>query len=207
MHDAWMTEPSFAKILLACDDASSLRLKGGNWFIRKLPGDRSLGYLHKLHTPLTHDHVNDLEVAIGRDFPTQFSDFLQWSNGASLFDNRVYLYGRADSISRGISPDKQMPISLGTANLVFSAANQSRWQEGWMLVGSVVGQEANYNIELHTDGMCAITSDHGTYSANTFQDCLTTIIDRIGACFSCDGIIDDSYAELHAAVASVLRPQ
>jgi hypothetical protein len=151
--------------------------------------------------------VLELETATGRAFPHHWRDFLRWSNGASLFDNRVYLFGRVAGVSRSIDPDQQQPISLVSTNDVLKAMHQRRWADGWMLIGSVTGWDANYDIALHIDGSCALTSEQGHFAAETFDGCLSTIIDRIGVCFSCDGIIDESYAELEAALISLVRPQ
>ncbi len=201
-----MPEPSFFKSLLVCDDASSLRTERGNWFIRKLPNDKSLSYLHKLHTPLTSAQLKKLEVEVGRDFPEQFRNFLLWSNGASFFDNCIYIFGRVCRISRSLSLDEQQPISLASGNAKFSLAHRQRWESGWMLVGSIVGWDANHSIELHTSGACALVSSHGTFLRDTFEECLTTIIDRVGTCYSCDGLIS-SHAELEAIIASIPHTQ
>lgn len=201
-----MNQPSFADSLLICDDESSLKMRGGNRFIKKLPDDRSLGYLHKLHGPLSNVEIERICDGIGRRLPAQMESFLCWSNGASLFDNQIYLFGLAESVSRSLAPETQKPISIVDKNRIFSAARHRRWNDGWIHVGSIVGWDANYEIELHESGACAVTFREATYSSASFEQCVESIIDRISICYSCDGIIDHSFGEVDAAVASLFRP-
>lgn len=143
--------------------------------------------------------------AIGRRLPKEFQSFLQWSNGASLFDNQLYVFGSVERLSRNIDPEKQQPISIEDSNRVFSVAKSDRWHKGWTMIGSVVGWDSSYGIELHRDGMCTVMSEAGGLTAPSLGQCLTTIIDRISPCFSCDGILDRSYAEIEAALSSLIR--
>jgi hypothetical protein len=207
MQDRRMPEPSFAQSLLACNDATSLALAGGNRFIRKLPDKRALGYLHKLHTPLSAEQLRKLSEVVDHRLSSEFEDFLRWSNGASLFDNNVYLCGHVDRVDRSLSLDAQQPISIEMENLGFRAENQDRWNFGWMKIGSIVGQDSNISIELNADGTCALRAGDRTFSANSFDRCVSAIIDRIGTCFTCDGILDREHVELDAAVASFFLPQ
>ena len=121
---------------------TSLSLAGGNRFIRKLPDKRALGYLHKLHTPLSEEGLRKLSKVYDHRLPSEYENFLRWSNGASLFDNNVYLYGLVDTLDRSLSPDAQQPISIEMANVGFRADNQDRWSVGWMTIGSIVGQDS-----------------------------------------------------------------
>ena len=196
---------SFVRSVFNCDDASSLKLANGNRFRRKLPDDRSLGYLHKLYAPLDHARLERMSDAIGRQLPEEFQSFLQWSNGASLFDSHIHVFGSVERLARSIDPESQQPISIEDSNRVFSVANIDRWNEGWTKIGSVVGWESSYGIELHRDGSCTVRSEVGDLTAPSLSQCLATIIDRISPCFSCDGIIDRSYAEIETAFSSLIR--
>ncbi|MEO7690063.1 MAG: SMI1/KNR4 family protein [Sphingomonas sp.] len=200
-----MDEPLFASSLFRCDDASSLNLTSGNRLIRKLPDDRSLGYLHKLYAPLDDTVLERMSDAIGRRLPEEFQSFLKWSNGASLFDNQLYIFGSVARLSRNVDPEKSQPISIEDTNRAFSMTQSGRWHEGWTHIGSVVGWDSRYGIELHDDGTCAVVSEAGALSVPSFGQCITAIIDRINPCFSCDGIIDGSYAEIEMALSSLIR--
>jgi hypothetical protein len=202
-----MQEPSFAESLLECDDPSSLKSTAGNRFIRKLPDNRSLGYLHKLYTPLDCAGCQQLRDALGRDLSPEFESFLRWSNGANLFDDQIYLFGLVGTFSRDTALENQQPISIVDRNSIHSAVTSARWHDGWIQIGSVVGWSSTYGIELHKGGACALTSEDGVYATPSFERCVTVIIDRISACFSCDGVIDSSYAEIEAALRSLFRSQ
>ncbi|MEG3123916.1 SMI1/KNR4 family protein [Sphingomonas sp. GB1N7] len=202
-----MQQPAFAKSLFRCDDATSLKIDGGNRFIRKLPDDRPLGYLHKFHAPLDNSGLGRVREGFGRPLPMQFEDFLQWSNGASLFDNQIYIFGFVEDFSRSLEPEKQQPISIIDKNRIFSSLHSDCWRDGWMLIGSAVGWSSNYDLELHEDGACALVLENSVRVVASFEQCITLIIDRISGCFSCDGILDGSYTEVEAALASLLRTQ
>lgn len=197
-----MSQPAFVRPLFECDDSSSLHLRNGHRFIRKLPDDRSLGYLHKLYPPLDAYGVQRMNGAIGRRLPEEFESFLMWSNGASLFDNQVYIFGFVESLTRGIEVEKQQPISIVDANRDFPA---DRRDDGWTRIGSVVGWDSRYEIDLHEKEECVLTSASGTLSKMSFEHGIAAIIGRVSGCFSCNGIIDRSYAELEAALLSLVR--
>ncbi len=202
-----MPEPSFAKSLFACDDATSLTLAGGNRFIRKLPDKRSLGYLHKLYTPLTDEGVRRLSDALGYCASAEFEDFLRWSNGASLFDNNIQIFGLVERLNRSLSPDDQQPISVETENLNFRVENDNRWSDGWLRIGSITGEYDNVSIEISADGACTLRSKSLECSFESFDRCMNAIVDRIGTCFTCNGIVDGSHGEFDSAVASLFSPQ
>lgn len=202
-----MLEPSFAKSLFECDDASSLKLDGGNRFIRKLPDDRSLGYLHTLYSGVNDADLERMSASIGRELPEEFQSFLRWSNGATLFDSHVYVFGSVERLSRSVDPEKRQPISIESENRIFSATNSGRWHDGWTRVGAVVGWNTKFEIELNCDGTCAVWSNDGHFSARSFRQCLSTILDHILPCFSCDGITDKSYAEIEAALFNLTHAQ
>jgi hypothetical protein len=194
-----MRQPSFASSLFGCDDASSLTTLSGNRFIRKLPDDRALSYLHKLYAPLDTIKLDRLRSALASKLPADFEAFLLWSNGASLFDNQLYLFGLVEDFSRDIAPERQQPLSI-------IDKNSGSGREGWTRIGSVVGWSIRYDIEVHETGACALTTEEGEYAAQTFEQCVGRIIDRLGSCFSCDGVNDRTYAEVEVAVASLVLP-
>ena len=202
-----MQQPAFASSLFDCDDATSLRLATGARFIRKLPDDRSLGYLHKLFSPITSVDQEKLQSTLGRRLPAQYQEFLQWANGASLFDNGIYLLGFSENLSRSTEIGDQAAISITWENEVFSATKPERWEGGWTKVGSAVGWDSTFDLQLHQDGSCAFVGAHGAHVSPSFDECLGRLISRVGTCFSCDGVIDKSYAEVESALASLIQGQ
>ena len=198
---------AFASSLFECDDSTSLRPSTGHCFIRKLPDDRSLGYLHKLHPPITAENLEKLQSALGARLPAEYLDFLSWSNGGSMFDNAIHLYGYVETFTRSIEPERQNPICIISENRGLSDAAGFTREEGWTRIGSAVGWDSKFHLQLHVDGACAITGAPGVHVASSFGACMSVLISRIGACFSCDGINDKSYAEIEAALGSLIRQQ
>lgn len=202
-----MSRPSFAPSLYRCDDETSVVVAGGNRFIRKLPDGRPLAYLHKLHAPLDDGRLRTLAERLGPRLDPCFQSFLRWSNGASLFDNQIELFGLIEHFPRSLALEKQQPISIVHQNEEFRRLHGARWRDGWTQIGSVIGWDSNHSIELRLDGECALRSEDRVYSVSSFEACLSAIVDRVGACYSCDGLIDQSYAQVDGAVASLFHPQ
>lgn len=196
--------PRFADKLVECDDRSSITLANGGRFIRKLPDDRPLGYLHKFYAPLSD--IALLGSMVSR-LPDSYIAFLQWANGASLFDNTLSLYGYVRNIARSSAPEFAAPISLNHGNEIFAAVKHQRWMRGWTEIGAVMGWSSVYKIELNSDGRCAVTSENEECSSASLEQCMRKVIDRLAACFDCRGLLDESGTELEAALSSLVMPQ
>jgi hypothetical protein len=134
-------------------------------------------------------------------------DFLRWANGAALFDNCIALSGFVETITRDPEPEAATVISIDSENEVFALVERRRWEDGWTIIGGLVGWDSSYTLQLHSDGRCAVVGGAADYTASSFGECLETIIAHVGPCFTCEGIVDRSYAELEAALASFARPQ
>jgi hypothetical protein len=202
-----MVQPRFADALFRCDDSSSLRLPTGAQFIRKLPDDRPLGYLHKLYAPITSDGVGKLQSGFGRNLPKQYATFLAWANGAALFDNSVALFGDVENVTRSVEPAEVTAISIQWENELYSVTESERWQQGWIKIGGIVGWDSRYSLELHESGPCAVRGGAGEHCDRSFEECMARVIARLDPCFTCDGLVDETCAELEGALASLVRAQ
>ncbi|MCJ8159898.1 SMI1/KNR4 family protein [Sphingomonas sp. LaA6.9] len=169
---------------------------------------RPLAWLpaYALLTDLWGQH-EQLQATLGRRLPTEYQEFLLWANGGSLFDNQIYLYGFVETLTRSTKLEDQAAISITWQNELFSAMEPERWEKGWTRVGSAVGWESKFDLQLHQDGACAIVGTPGVHVASSFEECLCLLISRIGTCFSSDGVIDTSYAQVEAALESLIRRQ
>ena len=196
-----MTQPDFVTRLLDCDDDSSLTTSNGSRFIRKLPGQRSLGYLHKFYAPLRKPP----EAGLLQRLAPAYIDFLRWANGAALFDNCIALFGYVETITRRTAPEAVTAISMNSDNDVFALLEPERWERGWTKIGSVVGWDSSYTLELHREGRCAVVGGEFSYTAPTFDECINAVVTKVSPCYTCEGIIDTDYAELEEALASLFR--
>ena len=144
------------KALLACDDDSSQKLASGSRFIRHLPDQGSLAFLHRLYAPAADETRHRIGIALGRSPPTQVADFLAWSNGARLFDCALAIYGYSENLFRSLDLQDETAISLLWENKTFTAMAPRRWEAGWMRIGSVVGWSTR--LALEAQNLSALTA-------------------------------------------------
>jgi hypothetical protein len=195
-------------ILLACDDASSRVLTNGSRFIRNLPERGPLAYLHYLYGTAGAGVEERIQQGLGRILPIEVRTFLRHTNGATMFDKSIYIYGFVETPSRSTRLQDQTAVSLLLENETFKRTSPDRWASGWTKVGALTGWDTVLSLEAHASGRCAILSrDKGAVEHSSFAEMLTRIVERVGVCFECAGALDSTYGELEAALASLLRVQ
>ena len=134
------------------------------------------------------------------------ADFLDWSDGATLFDATVAIYGFVEYPSRSLDLQDQTALSLSFENEIFAAVSPERWGAVWMRIGSLVGWSTRLVLEAHESGQCAISCENGPSKEHRdFLQMLETVVGRVGSCFTCSGVIDVSYRELEAALVSLIQ--
>jgi len=189
----------------ACADASSRVLPTGARFIKNLADKGPLAFLHCLYAPLTRPQRERCEAALGRNLPRELAQFMERANGATLFDKAIYLFGYVERVTRSLALEDQAPISLTNANEVFAASCPDRWREGWMHFGSLTGWSTSLSLQAHSNGECAIVWDDGRrVDFTSFPAMLCRLVERIGPCFTCTGIRDQTYRELEATLNGLL---
>jgi hypothetical protein len=123
-----------------------------------------------------------------------------------MFDKTIHIYGYVETLSRSTKLEDQSAISIMFENQTFARAAPERWTAGWMKAGAVTGWSTRLSLEIHTSGRCAIVSDDGnTVEHDSFGDMMRQIVERVAPCFTCSGAIDDTYAEVEAALVSLIR--
>lgn len=188
-----------------CEDASSLALPNGARFIRNLPHQGPLVFLHYLYPPLAREARARCELALGRELPKGVGGFLRETNGATLFDKAIYLFGFVERFTRSLAPEDQTAISLIEKNELFAACHQARWQSGWISVGSLVGWNTSLSLQAHSSGTCAVVCDDGReVEFESFARMVGHLVGRVSPCFTCSGVRDTSYRELEATLDGLL---
>lgn len=125
------------------DDETSLRFEDGPTLIRKVEGG-SLAYLHKLFPPF----AGPISARYGSDYAA----FLQRTNGATLYGNRLSLYGLVDGLSRSIDPEHTLPISMTAYEREFVLRNRLPAAiEGGVGVGAVSGYAELFDLVITPD--------------------------------------------------------
>jgi len=189
----------------ACDDASSRVLPSGARFIKNLADQGPLAFFHCLYAPLVRSERERCEVTLGRSLPLELAQFMERSNGATLFDKTIWLFGYVERITRSLALEDQAPISLTDQNELFAASHPDRWRKGWMHFGSLVGWSTSLSLQAHSTGECAIVGDDGKHvNFTSIPAMLTRLMERIGPCFTCSGVRDQTYRELEATLNGLL---
>ena len=147
--------------LLRCDDEFSRSLPDGARFVRRLPQQGTLAFLDCLYAPASADTQKHAATQLGRDLPAQVIKFLGWSNGATLFDNAVAIYGYVEHLSRSVELEARSAISLTGENEAFAAAQPARWNAGWMRIDSLVGWSTRLSLQVHESGGCSVNAVNG----------------------------------------------
>lgn len=185
-----------------CDDASSRTLPSGARFVRNLPDEGPLAYLHSVYPPLGTDALAHCEAALGRPLPNGLRYWLSKANGATLFDKTIYLFGFTERMHRSLSLEDQTAISLTSENEMFALCNRSLWDTGWIKVGSLSGWTTTLELQMHSTGRCALAGDaERRVEFVSFDEMMTVIVQRVSPCFSCVGVTDKSYVALEATLS------
>lgn len=198
-----MNFAAIADVLSSCDDPTSVRLSTGARFIRKLPVNASLAYLHKLYPALPPDRVPLLLREISVQDSGDFVAFLLGANGATLFGNTFHIFGFADceDVSRSLELEAQRAISIVWKNELHRDVEPQAWSEGWRVIGSMSGWSTQLQIWLHLDGRCMLRSADGAARVHeTFGACMADVLPRFASRFGCSGPFDETYGELEAVV-------
>jgi hypothetical protein len=74
----------------------------------------SEAYVHEFFPPLNDVDINDLERQIDQQIPDQLKDFLQLTNGCSLFSDSLSISGFVKSPTR----TRRQPISMRHGNVL-----------------------------------------------------------------------------------------
>jgi hypothetical protein len=74
--------------------------------------------------------------------------------------------------------------------------------EGW----GVTSWSTILSLEAHVGGRCAVVPQNGNaVEYDSFGGMMRSMVERVAPCFTCSGAIDHTYADLEAALASLIR--
>lgn len=124
--------------------------------IGKLSGG-PLQYLHKLFAPRP-TAINDLEVILGFPPPRSYAAFFSFSDGATLFDNTLFLYGTHGIANRSTSVEDVRPISLREQVEIQRLATLKL---DWIEVGSLAAATKSYSLNINSAGSVAVCGKEG----------------------------------------------
>lgn len=182
------------------DEASDVAHAGASILIGKLPGG-PLRYLHKLFAP-SEDAPYELGKILGFSPSDSYAAFFLMSNGATLFDNTLFLYGMGDAGTREVSVDNIKPVSLNEQVAISRMANPGL---EWIEVGSIAAATENYSIQVNSHGLTALSSSSGQRREYTnFLAALLVFVEVVQSSCGLQGITDESAAELQIEIENLI---
>ncbi len=178
------------------------RLANGTTLICPL-GYGAQAYLHKLFSGATKSELEQINQALGFPSPKDYECFMLFSNGATLFDNTLFLFGTRPNWSRSLAVEDIAPLSL-----LENIGTFQRLHPGsvWSPVGSISAARVSYSIQLRSDGNTRVASD--TDDARTFPTFfafLEVILSLFNTLADCGGLRDETGERLEKEVDALLR--
>jgi hypothetical protein len=184
-----MTFDDLQATILRCDDETSRSLGDGARFIRHLPSQGTLAFLHYLPAPADEEVMLRIEAALGRVIPLEFRQFLKRSNGPDLFDKALSFNGAEERLSRSLRIEDQIAVSLLFQNKTFSVARRARWNDGWMRIGAVSGWSTQHELQANASGRFAIVSQEGkSIEFECLGEMLGLLVGIISPLVPCSGL-------------------
>lgn len=97
-----------------------LKLDNGTLLIKNLPNVAKFAYLHKIFGPKDIDRVCEvLECQLNRCLPQELVSLYKYSNGMSLFEGEISIYGIKSSGAFTIENVLREPFDIIPANLYY----------------------------------------------------------------------------------------
>lgn len=107
-------------------------------------------FLHKVFGGLSKNRQRELHHLYGFAAPEDYNQLMSWCNGATLFDNALFIYGVCSDVTRGLRLEDQRPVSLDTK---IEIARLTRSPDDvWRPFGAVTGYADLYSLEISQEG-------------------------------------------------------
>lgn len=190
-------------IVLKRDDGTSVTLENGARFIGKMKGKGDLAYFHKLPPPAGERVLETIETKLDQQIPKDYRNILKRTNGPRLFEGHLSLYGAEDRISRSLRLEDQVAISILFENELFAVMNDTRWETGWMKIGSVTGWSTQLGLIANVSGQAAIMNDENRLlEFSSLRDMLMYVVNLLSIHVPDNGLEEGQFEPLDAALNS-----
>ncbi|HTJ52947.1 MAG TPA: SMI1/KNR4 family protein, partial [Cyclobacteriaceae bacterium] len=173
------------KILKSYSSLGEETLKDGTILIGKAPHIAPMAWLHKIYPGLSTAEIGTLEKELGAKIPVVFKDFLQITNGLSVFNTTLCIYGLRKNYIRTIENVWQ-PFDIKTPNL-YERPKGSK--ENCFFIGSYFWDGSKLYIDTIDNKVyrCSNNSSKPINMWNSFPDMLKVEIKRLCKLFDKDG--------------------
>jgi hypothetical protein len=142
---------------------SVLKASNGSDLIGPQPWRGSLAYLHILYPAIGGDEIEALEQLYGRPFPEDIKSLYKLTNGLSLFETSLNIYGHVANFTR--DPGTWNPFSPEISVQTFSSIYPDWDRQGYLPIGSLVLYSIRmYLLHDRDGGVAVIDEDSGQLS-------------------------------------------
>jgi hypothetical protein len=155
-----------------------------------------LAFLHKLFDPTPNDEVGRLH---NFELDSSYRAFHRYSNGVTLFDNTLFIYGIVDEISRTADINMVQPVSLGAKLSIPSLYHDA------VEVGALAAATKSYSIFINSCGRTFVVDKDFRLDFVTFCEAVLALVETCDGLCSDEGLLDPSGMELQNVVDRLLR--
>lgn len=167
---------SFESVLHTLEQAKAFgfrQLTNGTMLYGHVPHIAPEAWLHQLFSPVSDHDIFMIEEKIGLPVPSQFRDFLKFTNGVNLFSGSLSIYGKRTSYARS-GDDAWQPFCVVTANTLDRPMQAKPWQ---FIVGSYRSDGSLVSIESR-DGTAFRTKGRSAKILNRWRDFWTMLMEE-----------------------------
>jgi hypothetical protein len=179
------------KINLVCNVLESYnylgkeQLKDGTLLIGKAPHIAPLAWLHCIYSPLKNTDISDLEMELNQEIPNIYKEFLLISNGLSVFNTTLSLFGKRGNYKRSVDNVWQ-PFDIILPNTIEKPRNANNdifiigcydWDGSYLYI-----DKKDSSIHL-----CEVDNVRSLFEWGNFEDMLYSEINRLTKLFDNNG--------------------
>ncbi len=162
-------------------------LENGSRLICHVPHIAPQAWLHKVYAGLQDDNINEIKEKIGIELPSDYCEFLTYSNGINIFSDSLSVWGLRTSYARTGDAAVQ-PYDI----IELNKEKRGKIQSNCLVFGSYSwdGSEMLYNLENDNTKVyrCENSSTKVLQEWETIWIWLYSEVDRIGKLFDTNGI-------------------
>jgi hypothetical protein len=161
------------------------QLENGTLLIAKAPHIAPQAWLHCIFAPINANDVNILEGELNQKIPDIYKEFLEMSNGLSVFNTTFSLFGKRSNYKRSIDNVWQ-PFDLILSNTVEKPYNAD---DNVFIIGCYDWDGSYLYIDKKTSSVHLCKNDDITplYKWKNFEDMLYSEINRLIDLFDYNG--------------------
>lgn len=152
-------------------------------------------WLHCIYPPLNSDDIAVLEKELNQQIPDVYKQFLRISNGLSVFNTTLSLFGRRCNYRRS-ADDVWQPFDIVRSNTIEKPKNAS---ENIFIIGCYDWDGSYLYIDANDSSihLCETDDVKSLYEWKSFEDMLYSEVNRLTNLFDANGKeIDDEQSML-----------